>query len=75
MITTVGTDTTTVDMTMDLPEGGHMTDPHHEITMTTWIDALVAETIMVMVVAHTEAGVLPRGAAKIRVIVLCDCCT
>lgn len=53
-------------MTMDLRDGVHMTDPHLEVTMTpTWTDdLLLAETIMVMVAIHTEAGVLedlPQG--------------
>ena len=54
------------DMTMDLQDGVHMTDHHLEVSMTpTWTDALLlAGTTMVMVVIHTEAGVLedlPQG--------------
>lgn len=49
-----------VDMTMDPRDGVRMTDLHPEVSMTpTWTDALLlAGTTMVMVVIHTEAGVL-----------------
>ena len=65
----VGMMTTVViigDMTMGLQDGVHMTDHHLEVSMThTWTDALLlAGTTMVMVVIHTEAGVLedlPQG--------------
>ena len=55
-----------VDMTMDPRDGVRMTDLHLEVFMTpTWTDALLlAGTTMVMVVIHTEAGVLedlPQG--------------
>lgn len=73
MMTTVETDMTTVAMTMDLPDGVHMSDPHLGAIMTpTWTDALhLAETTMAMVVIHTEVGVLedlPQGIAKVHAI-------
>ena len=57
MMTTVET---IADMTMALQDEVRMTDLHLEASTTpTWTDALLlAETIMVMVVIHTEAVVL-----------------
>lgn len=73
MMTTAETDMTTVDMTMDLPDGVHMSDPHLGAIMTPiWTDALhLAETTMGMVVILTEVGVLedhPQGTTKVNVI-------
>ena len=55
-----GTDTTIVDMIMDLPEEDHMTGPHQEGIMTPiWIDALpLAEIIIVVMVIITEVAAL-----------------